>query len=199
MALNKRERKILGVTILVVLGTALWTQGISPLYDRYLQLQGNLDTEQALFNKNSMILQDANKIEQGYKRIEAQFPKEEPGKSAEHAFSEDVDAAAESILPGERRNIEPVQHEEIKDVTEYEFLTLAMSITGELPNIAQMLKGFDQQGFLIKTIVLTHSKGVDTPDLQLNITLARIVKIEENQAQVGARRPGSRRLGGRRI
>ncbi|AXA36419.1 MAG: hypothetical protein D6691_07300 [Candidatus Hydrogenedentota bacterium] len=198
MTLSKRERSILYVTIAVVVGAVLWTQAIAPLYDQYVMLQEELERERATFNKNVEILKNAKNIELGYRRIEAQFPKEEPGKIPEHAFSEDVDAAAEALLPGERRTIEPVQHEEIKGVNEYEFLTLAMNITGELPKLAQLLKGFDQKGFLIKSIVLTHSKGIDNPELQLNVTLARIVKIEETE-QTGPRRPGSRRLGGRRL
>jgi|GEM_PF-2107072 hypothetical protein len=199
MTLTNREKYILFATIAIAVGTVLYLQGIEPLYTTYLERQALLEKEQTQFKNNVQLLQEAKAIEEGYRRIEAQFPKEEPGKDPEHSFSEDVDAAAEAILPGERRVIEPVQHEEIKDVTGYEFLTLAMSITGDLPKIAQLLKGFDQKGFLIKSIVLTHSRGVDNPELQLQITLARIVKVEEQPETVGPRRPGSRRLGGRRL
>lgn len=198
MALSSRERKILIITGAVVVGTLLYLQAIEPLVQAYQTRQEALDKEQATYEKNVGLLSQARSIEEGYRRIEAQFPKEEPGKDPEHSFSEDVDAAAEAILPGERRVIEPVQHEEIKGVTEYEFLTLAMNITGELPKIAQLLKGFDQKGFLIKSILLTHSKGVDSPELQCQVTLARIVKVEEPTETVGPRRPGARRIGGRR-
>lgn len=198
MALSKRERNILYLTAAVIVGTVIYLEAIEPLYTAYLQRQNELESEQSLFQKNVQLLQQAKSIEEGYRRIEAQFPKEEPGKDPEHSFSEDVDATAEALLPGERRVIEPVQHEEIKGVTEYEFLTLAMNITGELPKIAQLLKGFDQKGFLIKSIVLTHSRGVDSPELQLQITLARIVKVDQPPEPTTSRRSGSRRLGGRR-
>ncbi|MGB9692600.1 MAG: hypothetical protein ACPL7D_10575 [Candidatus Sumerlaeaceae bacterium] len=199
MALSKREQKILYITVALASGAVLYLLGLEPLYKAYMDRQEELDKELGAFQKNVQLLQQAKSIEEGYRRIEAQFPKEEPGKDPEHSFSEDVDAAAEAILPGERRVIEPVQHEEIKGVTEYEFLTLAMNITGELPKIAQLLKGFDQKGFLIKSIVLTHSKGVDSPELQCQLTLARIVKVEEQPEKLGPRRPGARRLGGRRL
>jgi len=198
MALSSREKKIVYLTGAIVLGTLIYLEGIEPLYTAYQERQEVLEKERSTYQKNVELLGQAKTIEEGYRRIEAQFPKEDPEKDPEHSFSEDVDAAAEAILPGERRVIEPVQHEEIKGVSEYEFLTLAMNITGELPKIAQLLKGFDQKGFLIKSILLTHSKGVDSPELQCQVTLARIVKVEEPTETVGPRRPGARRIGGRR-
>lgn len=198
MTLSKRERNILYVTVAVIAGTVLYLWGIEPLYTAYVERESELESARATFQKNIELLQQAKSIEEGYRRIEAQFPKEEPGKDPEHSFSEDVDAAAEALLPGERRIIEPVQHEEIKGVTEYEFLTLTLTITGDLPKIAQLLKGFDQKGFLIKSIVLTHSRGVDSPELQLQVTLARIVKVEAQPETLSRRRPGARRVGGRR-
>jgi hypothetical protein len=198
MALSNRDRKILYVTVGLLAVTAIYLEAVEPLFKAYMERQGELEKASSTYKKNVELLGQAKTIEEGYRRIEAQFPKEEPGKDPEHSFSEDVDNAAEALLPGERRIIEPVQHEEIKGVTEYEFLTLTLTITGELSKIAQLLKGFDQKGFLIKSIVLTHSRGVDSPELQLQVTLARIVKVEEQPDSVGSRRPGARRIGGRR-
>jgi hypothetical protein len=201
MVLSKRELRILWITIAVGGGTLLWAYGIVPLYDRYKTVSEELTKEEQTFVKNKDKLNRATKIQADYQRIEAQFPKDVPGKRPDHAFSEDVDAAAEAILPGEKRTIEPVQTEEIKDVTGYEFLTLAMGITGELDKIAQLLKGFDQKGFLIKSISLYHTKGVTNPELKLDITLARIVKVEQEEDKgPGRRRPGLRKpaTGGRK-
>jgi hypothetical protein len=200
MALSKREMNILWLTLAIAGGVVLWSYGLSPLWETYTVTRDELQKEEAKYNSNRDKLKRAKTIEADYQRIEATFPKtEEPGQRADHAFSADVDAAAEAILPGGKRDIQPVIEEEIKGVKGYEFLTLTMTVFGELDKIAQLLKGFDQKGFLIKSISLFQNKGVDNPELKLDLTLARIVKMQED-GDSGPRRPGSRRLtsGGRR-
>ena len=93
-----------------------------------------------------------------------------------------------------KRDIAPVTPDEIKGVKGYEFYVLTMTVFGELDKIAQLLKGLDQKGFLIKNISLFQNKGPDNPELKLDLTLARIVKVEQEE-DGGPRRPGSRRLG----
>jgi hypothetical protein len=199
MALSKREMKILWLTVAVAGTYVLYTWGIAPLYDSYITTRDELEMEEAKYQSNVDKLARADSIEEDYRRIEATFPKEDPEKDPRHSFSEDVDAAAAAILPDARKEIKPVNEDDIKGVDGYELLTLEMTIVGELPKLATLLKGFDQKGFLIKSIRITHFKGVDNKDLKLDITLARIVKVEEEEEQSGRRRPGSRRLrsGGR--
>lgn len=197
MALNKREMTILWVTILIIAGVVLWVYAFEPVYQSYSSILADLEKEEKLFKSNVSVLEDTKKIEEDYKRIEATFPKDNPDKLPEMQFSEDVDAAAEAILPGEKRNIEPVQHADIKDVTGYEFLTLAMRTQGEYHKISQLLTGFDQKGFLMKSITLQRP-NIDRPDMTLDVTLARIVKLqmddESNRSRGGKR--GARRSRG---
>ena len=87
-----------------------------------------------------------------------------------------------------------VEHEQIADVEDYEILTFPITSVGELENIALLLKGFDQKGFLVKNLLITHARNIDDPELRLEITLARIVKVEEDRMRprgLGIRR-GSR-------
>ena len=92
----------------------------------------------------------------------------------------------------------PDKPEEIKDVNGYEFLVLSFGTTGELPGIATLLKSFDAKGFLVKSITRAQNRGVDNPELKLDMTLARIVKLEEEgDATAGPGRPRPRKsLGG---
>jgi type II secretory pathway component PulM len=80
MTLTNREKYILFATIAIAVGTVLYLQGIEPLYTTYLERQALLEKEQTQFKNNVQLLQEAKAIEEGYRRIEAQFPKEEPGK-----------------------------------------------------------------------------------------------------------------------
>jgi hypothetical protein len=196
MALSNREQKILYITVALVGAVVLWW-GVAPIWDSYTELRADLEAEKRTFDNNKAVLQRTEQIEEEFRRVEAQFPDVEEGRSPDFAFSEDVAAAVESILPGERRPvIQPVQSEAIKNVTDYEFLNLTMTVTGEYEKLAQLLKGFDQKGFLIKSITLDHSNP-DKPELSLDITLARIVKLEEETEEGGGRigrRPGGRRI-----
>ena len=194
MALSKREMNILWLTLALAGVVVLWAYGISPLWETYTTTREVLKKEEAKYVSNRDKLKRAKTIEADYQRVEAQFPKDEPGRRPEYAFSEDVDAAAEAILPGGKRDIAPVTPDEIKGVKGYEFYVLTMTVFGELDKIAQLLKGLDQKGFLIKNISLFQNKGPDNPELKLDLTLARIVKVEQEE-DGGPRRPGSRRLG----
>src|SRR5690242_16094043 len=99
MALNKREMRILYITVAVILGVVLWSQGISPIYDRYVEQQDLLQKEEQKYKTNMKTLATASQIEEQYRKIEAQFPKDDPNKDPEQAFRQEVMAAAQSILP----------------------------------------------------------------------------------------------------
>lgn len=197
MALSKRETKIVYVTLAVVLAAVLWTLGIGPLYDRYAEQQTLLDSEKQTYDKNKKLLSDGPRIQQEYKRVEAQFPKDNPEKRPDDSFPEEVMAAAQAILPGRQPAPGSAEREEIKGVPNYEFLTFPIKTSGELQNIATLLKGFDQKGFLVKSLVVQHSKGIDNPELNLDLTLARLVKVQ-TEDEGGRFNTPRKRTGGRR-
>ena len=193
MALNKRERSILWLTIGVFCAFVLWQWGIGPLYADYVETSGILDTERKTFEDNKKTLSRGKETEKQYKAIEAQFPKQEEGKRADHAFIEDVIGQVEAVLGARPKDIQPVVRDKMKDVPGYDFLTFSMRVTGELTKLSQLLKSFDQKGFLIQTLTLLQP-DIDNPQIQLDITLARIVKQEEEK-KTNRRRPGSLSLG----
>lgn len=186
MPISSRERKIVWLTLLIVGAVALWL-GVSPIIDSYVQLKEELGTEKQKYESNRAILMRTKQIEQDFRRVEAQFPDVEPGRSPDFAFSEDVAAAADAILPDQTKKptIDPVKPEPIKSVSDYEFLNLTMRASGEYEKLTQLLKGFDQKGFLVKAITLDHSNP-DRPELSLDLMLARIVKLEAEQADGAA-------------
>ena len=189
MALNDREQKILYLTIAIVAGAVLWW-GASPIWESYTQLTADLEAARSKFRSNQSVLRRADQIREEFVRVEEQFPDVEEGRAPDFAFSEDVADAVASILPGEKRpEISRVTSVPIDNVDDYEFLNLTMTVTGEYEKLAQLLKGFDQKGFLVKSITLDHSNP-DKPDLSLDITLARIVKIEEVKDTGGESKPG---------
>lgn len=197
MALNKREQRILYLTVFIVVGIVLWMQGIDPILSNWSANQEVLETERKNYEANVQTLNTAREIEEGFKKIEATFPADDdPEKDPEQTFSEEIVADAQNILPGKVPAPGSPQREEIKGVEGYEFLTFSVGVTGEFENIAQLLKGFDQKGYLIKEMTLQHSKGIDDPELRLELTMARIVKVEEEEEPAGGRKTNFVRPGG---
>ena len=194
MALSKRETKIVWLTVAVVAAVGVWQLVLGPVWDGYAEQQELLSTERAKYMANVETLNKRREIEEGFRKIEASFPKEDPDREPEDAFSEDTMYAAQTILPNRVPQPGRVEHEQIPDVEDYEILTFPITSVGELENIALLLKGFDQKGFLVKNLLVTHARNIDDPELRLEITLARIVKVEEDRMRprgLGIRR-GSR-------
>lgn len=181
MTLSKREMRILWLTGIVVVCVALWQIALGPSWDAYASQQEALESEFAKYTANVETLNKRREIEDGFRKIEASFPKEDPDRVPEDAFSEDAMFAAQTILPGRVPQPGRVEREEIPDVEDYEILTFSITSVGELVNIALLLKGFDQKGFLVKNLMITHAKSIDESDLRLEITLARIVKVEQSE------------------
>jgi hypothetical protein len=193
MALSKRELRILYLTVAIIFAVVLWTQGIDPIYSNYVQNRDVLDKEEATYRKNVDTLNTAREIEEGFKKIEATFPEDDPDRDPEQVFSEEIVHDAQNIVPGKVPVPGNPQREEIKGVEGYEFLTFPISVSGELENMAQLLKGFQLKGYLIKEMSLQQAKGIDNPELKLDLTMARIVKNDQDEA--GAANRGSRHSG----
>jgi hypothetical protein len=197
MALSKREQRILYLTVAIVVGTLLYLQGIDPILTNWSTNQDVLEGEKKKYEDNVQTLNTAKQIEEGFKKIEATFPEDDPDREPEQAFSEEIIADAQSILPGKVPAPGNPTREEIKGVEGYEFLTFAINVEGELENVAQLLKGFDQKGYLIKEMKLSHAKNPDDPNLRLALTMARIVKVEEEEEKrkpsTNFVRPGAKR------
>lgn len=197
MALSKRDTSIVYIMVGLLLAYVLWTFGFAPIYDRYIELNDELTAQQETFEGNQQILQEANEIEEGYKRVEASFPPDVPDRHPADVFSEEVTALVTQIV-GKQPDVSPTSEEAIKGVEGYQMLTFPLAVKGELQNISNLLKAFDQKGFLVRNANITRESNLDKSELTLELTLARIVKIpDEEEEAAGPPRPGSIRLGRR--
>lgn len=198
MALSKRDTNIIYIMMGLLMAYVLWTFGFAPIWERYTGLNDELAAQQETFEKNQQTLAEAAEIEEGYKRVEAQFPPDVPDRYPADVFSEEVTALVTQIV-GKQPDVRPTSEEEIKGVQGYQMLTFPIAVKGELKNISNLLKAFDQKGYLVRNATVTRESNLDKNDLTLEVTLARIVKIpDEDDEPVGPARPGSIRLGARR-
>jgi hypothetical protein len=188
-AISKRDQRIVYAMAVVVIGYLLWLFGIQPVYQQYVDLNTDLEKQEVQFTKNQNTLGEAKKIEEGYKRVEAQFPPDVPDKDPADVFSEEVTALVTQQV-GKQPEVRPTTSEPIKGAKGYEMLSFPLFIRDtELKPVAEMLKAFDQRGYLVLNCTITRNANLDKSDLQVEITLARIVKPEEPEP-VKPVRPG---------
>jgi hypothetical protein len=190
MALSKRDTRILYVILAMGIVYLLWLFGVQPVYQQYVELNDDLTRQQDQFRKNQKTLAEANSIEQGYKRVEAQFPPDVPEKDPADVFSEEVTSLVSQVM-GKQPTISPTTREPIKGAKGYELLSFPITIKeAELKSVAELFKLFDQRGYLVQSTIINRNANLDKNDLLVDITLARIVKPEEQQAPVRPVRPG---------
>ncbi len=180
MALSKRDQKTLTITVVLLMGTVVWLFGIEPLYNQYTTLIEDVDEEQQEYVQNQEILAEAESINEGYARVEAQFPKDDPERDPSEAFNEEVvDLVEEQI--GVIPEYSPPTTAEIKGATGYQFLILPVSVKTTIEKAASLLREIDERGYLIQTAQLTRDANLDSDEITVELNLGRIVKIVEEE------------------
>jgi C-terminal processing protease CtpA/Prc len=192
VALNKRDQRTMTITLALVLGFVVWSFGIEPVWQKYQELNDTLEREQEKYVQNQETLKEAKAIEEGYERVEAQFPQDDPERDPSEVFNEEVvDLVQETIdvYP----SYSPPTTAEIKGATGYEFLILPLEVKTTLGKVATLLQEFDKRGYLIQAATISRDSDLDKDELDVRLNLGRIVKIVEEEEPV--RRPGSLSLG----
>jgi len=194
VALSKRDTNIVYITMGLLMAYVLWQFGVAPIWDRYTEMRDELAAQEEIHSENQQTLDQAREIEEGYKRVEAQFPPDVPDRDPADVFSEEVTSLVTRIV-GNQPTFSPTTEEPIKDVKDYQMLTFPVTVKGEFKPLSDLLKAFDQRGYLVRTATLTREPDLNKNDLTLDVTLARIVKIPEEDEPVGPPRPGTLTLG----
>jgi len=188
MAMSKRDTKILYFMVIILLGYAIWTLGINPVWSDYQSLSDDLQKETEKYSQNQKTLAEARTIEEGYKRVEAQFPKDDPDRDPGQVFNEEVvNLVKDTMGSGVDSSYKPPDRSDIKGASGYEFLNLPLTVRGTLPKIATLIKAFDQKGYLIQSAAINRNSDLNKDDITAVLQLGRIVKVED-EPDIG--RPG---------
>lgn len=193
-SLSKKDQKILTIMLVLGFGYVLWTFGAEPVFNDYTELSESLTQEEEQYRKNVETLQAADKIELEYKRVEAQFPQDDPERDPSEVFNEDVVKLSEKVLGGLPTKFDPPTPNEIKGVPGYELLIMKLEVNGNLAKIAELLKSFDEKGYLIQQVELNRDNDLTKDSLMVRLTLGRIVKIDTGDEPSGPAAPGSLKL-----
>ncbi|HOE63699.1 MAG TPA: hypothetical protein PKW18_11030 [Candidatus Sumerlaeota bacterium] len=187
MNLSKRE-KMLGITIVVII--AGWLIGRYGAYEIYQSLStraAELASARETYQEYAEKMKQKTEIEKAYDEIVGK------DKLAASTSSEEADPSKEfSVFVSElcRRlgfaypSIDKHKTEPIEGVNDYSFITLPVNTSGEMQSIAKLLKGFDKEAVLIRSLHLRSR--LDNPIMDVTITAAKIVQ-EKPKAQTKKR------------
>ena len=195
MAISKRDQKTLTIILVLVFGFVMWSFGIEPIFTDYQTLAEKLDSEQKKFEENKKTLAEATSIDEGYAKVEAQFPKDDPDREPSEVFSEEVvDIVKEKV--GVIPNFNPPVRADVKGAPGYEFLILPLTVKTTIDKMSGLLKEFESKGYLIQTTKATRESDLNKAELTIDINLGRIVKTIPDEPEEGAApgAPGSLKL-----
>lgn len=193
MALSKRDQRTLSITVALLLGFVVWSFGVDPVWQSYIDLNDQLEAERKKYVENQKTLSEGAAIDEGYTRVEAQFPQDDPERDPSEVFNEEVVDLVQQIV-GQNPEYRPPTTAEITGASGYEFLILPLTVRSDLNKVSELLKEFDQRGYLIQTARITRDADLDKDELTLDLNLGRIVKIVDEEDLAGPARPGSLRL-----
>ena len=77
-SLSKKDQKILTYIVFMVLAFVVWSFAIEPAYTNFVELNESLEKAKETYTANQETLAEAESIDDGYARVEAQFPKDDP-------------------------------------------------------------------------------------------------------------------------
>lgn len=184
MNLNKREKVLGGAIVFILLGWLIYQYGVMTFYQEIKSRHNSLEYARKTYNGYISKLKRADDIKNDYEAIVG--VKENPGDDGasdpEKEFSEFVSDLCKRLGFAYPR-IDPPGKEEIDNVDDHIFITLTVHTNGTLESVAKLLKGFDREAILIRA--LNIRSRLDSDEMSISITVARMVKIEpENTEKV---------------
>ncbi len=183
--MSQRERIILIVTIVVlVLGV-----GFRIMPENILSFGGGqVSGAREVFEENLKLIQRGPAIREAYRRVNTQLPEQLPDTTPEATFSNEV-ARRLQQKGWERPLVKPAKPTEIKEVEDYYYIDLDISLEGTLEKALDVLKDFQKMGLLIKAFQI-EKRNMDADEVALTVTVSRLAKMDEEELRRLKRRKG---------
>ncbi len=185
MNFSKRE-KLLGGAIITILGG--WLFGNYVVYNAWQAVTSRsqkLATVKETYEENVSRLKKGAAIRSEYAELVGNQGQTSPDvqKDPQKEFSEFISDLCRRLGFTYPR-IEPPKTEPIQGVDDYSFITLTVSTQGTRESVANMMKGFDKEAVLIRD--LTLRTFLDSPQMDVSITVARLVQISPDKRRTGS-------------
>lgn len=185
--MNPREKKILVLTIvlLVVFVAYRMMGGQEGFSLASLGGGGRVVEARVAFLEAFEILRKGPAIDGAFARVDTKLPKAIPGRTPELTFSDEVTR----ILVGrnwQTPKVKPPKTSEIKDVEDYYYIDLEISVTGPLEKLVDLMVFFQEQNILVKNFKLEKPR-VDSDQVNLDVTVSRLARADPEERKKSLR------------
>ena len=177
MALNKRERVMMILTIIALVGALLYSFGVGDFIDSLSKQKEDLEAAEKQFVENMETLEKGTQIKRRYQALEDKMPSSQDGKRTDMIFTEEIHSLCRGLgirMP----QLDPAEYEEIEGIEEHEFITVRLRTEGDLDTIVKLLKAFEGRGLMFREVNLTGSRDQDL--VRARVVLARTAKVPED-------------------
>lgn len=191
--MNQREKIILIVTLTVVCGALAFNflgdslPGFGAGDEGGI---GDVANERRRFKNNLETLRRSDDINDQYKAIEVGLKEGEPGTWPERAFSNELFDLLTERLKVQNPRIEPASFSAIPNIDDYCYVDIPLQIQGDFNEIMRLLRDMEQLGLLIKSFRINQRNRNQNDIVDLNLTVARLVKTDKRLKRLIARSSG---------
>lgn len=187
MVINKREKRLLIATGIVVGLWLVYSLGAKDVVDEFAAVKSSLNSSRGEYERKcETILASQDMIDEYTKIGDIFIRKRGAYDRPEAIFGDDVDKICRQMgffTP----NIEPARREPIEGVNDYEFLTMNVTLKGQHEPISKVMKAFQQRNFIIRNLTVRNQTYSD----QINVTIEVAGLVQTKEAERRDRRQQS--------
>ncbi|NQU44983.1 hypothetical protein HQ520_16985 [bacterium] len=176
--LQPREKVILAVTVLVIVGVGAWFGVLEGYIERYQDVNDRLDRARRELRDQSKVLEQAEETDTAYQGLDRAVSRPSEGKRPDRAFTEDMEKLFKSLkLP--KPDLGTVASNEIPDVAGFSFVVLPVrNVSGNLGTITELLKEFAERDLIILSLKI---ENLSRRGLMMTVSLAKVIRTEDLQ------------------
>lgn len=188
-----RERGLLILTVTVICVALIYHFFLAKALEGSFSIAGGaLENSRETFRRCVKTIRESGDTRQRYKEIAYSLPEQNPGQDPAETFQNQLYRLLSEQLGARNLNFGNYKYEEIKNVNDYYFVNIEVRISGTYYELIRLLKAMELQGLLIQSFQLKLEGRMQADTINLQVTVARLVKHDD------ASRQRSKRLGRRR-
>jgi len=172
--LTRRERTIVFTTIALVVGVAAYFGYLEGFIDRYQTVSADLAAQTERLERQNSILNEGDKVDRDFAKIEDTLPKAREGKSPDMIFSEQMEDLFRNLgLPtpdfGKSTSVPEVEGFSYQGI-------LIQRVRGDMATLTKLLKTLAQQNLKIRTLRIRLSGAPRERYLEFDIEPAQLIR-----------------------
>ncbi len=159
--LNRREKRLLVITIVILGGISLYLYGIEPLWIYWNSLDSTIDNLHKQLQRSQIILSRAHTIESRYTIYEKKLALEGSDQEKTAEILKNIETTARS----NRVHINDIKPQQIRDEEFYKFYVIELEAESDIMSLAQFIYDLQYSQQALKVTRLQIGASSSKPHL----------------------------------